>query len=180
MTELLPADGASYGFDNVAGVLGVSPTLLERYLGAARKISRIAVGRPVPSAATETFRVTNDLSQDDWVAGMPFGTRGGATFRYNFPQDGEYVVRVSLARGTGGQLATFDVPHALEVSLDNDIVLVAGGAEVDGHSDAGFTPLMFAARLGHIDTVDALLDAGADIGYIRISQLTKCADDAGA
>ena len=121
VTELLPADGASYGFDNVAGVLGVSPTLLERYLSAARKISRIAVGRPVPSAATETFRVTNDLSQDDWVEGMPFGTRGGATFRYNFPQDGEYVVRVLLARGTGGQLATFDVPHTLEVSLDNEI-----------------------------------------------------------
>ena len=122
VTELLPADGASYGFDNIAGVLGVSPTLLERYLTAAGKISRIAVGRPVPSATTETFRVTNDLSQDDWVEGMPFGTRGGATFRYNFPQDGEYVVRVLLARGTGGQLATFDVPHTLEVSLDSEIV----------------------------------------------------------
>ena len=122
VAELLSADGASYGFDNIAGVLGVSPTLLEGYLRAARKISRIAVGRPVPSATTETFRVTNDLSQDDWVAGMPFGTRGGATFRYNFPQDGEYVVRVALARGTGGQLAIFDVPHTLEVSLDDETV----------------------------------------------------------
>ncbi len=122
VAELLPADGASYGFDNIAGVLGVSPTLLEGYLRAARKISRIAVGRPVPSATTETFRVTNDLSQDDWVAGMPFGTRGGATFRYNFPQDGEYVVRVALARGTGGQLAIFDAPHTLEVSLDDETV----------------------------------------------------------
>ena len=122
VAELLPADGASYGFDNIAGVLGVSPTLLEGYLRAARKISRIAVGRPAPSATTETFRVTNDLSQDDWIAGMPFGTRGGATFRYNFPQDGEYVVRVALARGTGGQLAVFDVPHTLEVSLDDETV----------------------------------------------------------
>jgi hypothetical protein len=122
IAELLPADGASYGFDNIAGVLGVSPTLLEGYLRAARKISRIAVGRPVPSATTETFRVTNDLAQDDWIAGMPFGTRGGATFRYNFPQDGEYVVRVALARGTGGQLAIFDVPHTLEVSLDDETV----------------------------------------------------------
>ena len=69
VTELLPADGGSYGFDNIAGVLGISPTLLERYLGAARKISRIAVGRPAPSAATETFRVPNDLSQDEWVDG---------------------------------------------------------------------------------------------------------------
>ena len=122
VTELLPADGGSYGFDNIAGVLGISPTLLERYLGAARKISRIAVGRPVPSATTETFRVANDLSQDDWVEGMPFGTRGGATFQYNFPQDGEYVVRVLLARNAGDRLATFNVPHTLEVSLDNEIV----------------------------------------------------------
>ena len=122
VSALLPADGASYGFDNIAGVLGVSPTLLERYLAAARKISRIAVGRPVASATTETFRVTNDLSQDYWVEGMPFGTRGGARFQYNFPQDGDYVIRVTLARGTGGALAAFDVPHTLEVSLDNEIV----------------------------------------------------------
>ena len=122
VTELLPADGGSYGFDNIAGVLAISPTLLERYLGAARKISRIAVGRPAPSAVTETFRVANDLSQDDWVAGMPFGTRGGATFQYNFPQDGEYVVKVSLARNAGGRLAVFNVPHTLEVSLDNEVI----------------------------------------------------------
>ncbi len=122
VSELLPADGASYGFDNIAGVLGVSPTLLERYLAAARKISRIAVGRPVASATTETFRVTNDLSQDHWVESMPFGTRGGASFQHNFPQDGDYVVRVILARGTGGALAAFDVPHTLEVSFDNEIV----------------------------------------------------------
>lgn len=122
VTELLPADGGSYGFDNIAGVLGISPTLLERYLGAARKISRIAVGRPVPSAATETFRVPNDLSQDDWVEGMPFGTRGGAIFHYNFPQDGDYVVRVVLARNAGGNLAVFDAPHTLEVSLDGELL----------------------------------------------------------
>ena len=130
VSELLPADGASYGFDNIAGVLGVSPTLLERYLAAARKISRIAVGRPVASATTETFRVTNDLSQDYWVESMPFGTRGGASFQHNFPQDGDYVVRVILARGTGGALAAFDVPHTLEVSFDNEIVqsYTVGGA----------------------------------------------------
>ena len=122
VSALLPADGASYGFDNIAGVLGVSPTLLERYLAAARKISRIAVGRSAASATTETFRVTNDLSQDYWVEGMPFGTRGGARFHYNFPQDGDYVVRVTLARGTGGALAAFDVPHTLEISLDNEII----------------------------------------------------------
>ena len=122
VAELLPADGGSYGFDNIAGVLGFSPTLLERYLGAARRISRLAVGRPVPSATTETFRVVNDLAQDDWVEGMPFGTRGGATFRHHFPQDGDYVVRVALARNAAGALATFDVPHTLEIRLDQALV----------------------------------------------------------
>ncbi|MBM41007.1 MAG: hypothetical protein CL483_03670 [Acidobacteria bacterium] len=133
VAELLPADGASYGFDNIAGVLGVSPTLLEGYLRAARKISRLAVGRPAPSASTETFRVTNDLSQDDWVDGMPFGTRGGATFQHQFPQAGEYVFDVTLARGTGGQLRIFDLPHTLDISLDGETVqtYTVGGTPPD-------------------------------------------------
>ena len=62
--ELLPADDTSYGFDNIAGVLGVSPTSMDRYLAAARKISRLAVASPVPSPTAETFRIASDLSQD--------------------------------------------------------------------------------------------------------------------
>ena len=107
VAELLPADGASYGFDNIAGVLGVSPTLLERYLAAARKISRVAVGRPAPSATAEVFRLASDLPQDDWVVGMPFGTRGGGAFRHTFPEDADYVFRVRLSpqrRGRAGRL----------------------------------------------------------------------------
>ena len=61
VAELLPADGASYGFDNIAHVLGISPTLLERYLGAARKISRVAIGRPAPSPTASTFRLAGDM-----------------------------------------------------------------------------------------------------------------------
>ena len=129
VAELLPADGASYGFDNIAGVLGLSPTLLERYLAAARKISRVAVGRPAPSATAEVFRLASDLPQDDWVAGMPFGTRGGGAFRHVFPQDADYVFSVRLARDAGGNLAVFEEPHVLEVSLDGALVrtFTAGG-----------------------------------------------------
>ena len=129
VAELLPADGASYGFDNIAGVLGVSPTLLERYLAAARKISRVAVGRPAPSATAEVFRLASDLPQDDWVAGMPFGTRGGGAFRHTFPEDADYVFGVRLARSAGDNLAVFEVPHTLEVSLDGTLVrtFTAGG-----------------------------------------------------
>ena len=122
VAALLPADGASYGFDNSAGVLGVSPTLLERYLAAARKISRVAVGRPAPSATAEVFRLASDLPQDDWVAGMPFGTRGGGAFRHTFPEDADYAFRVRLARNAGDTLAVFTAPHTLEVSLDGTLV----------------------------------------------------------
>ena len=129
VAELLPADGASYGFDNIAGVLGVSPTLLERYLAAARKISRVAVGRPAPSATAEVFRLASDLPQDDWVVGMPFGTRGGGAFRHTFPEDADYVFRVRQARSAGDALAVFDIAHTLEVSLDGTLVrtFTAGG-----------------------------------------------------
>ena len=122
VAELLPADGASHGFDNIAGVLGVSPTLVERYLAAARRISRIAVGRPAPSATAEVHRLPSDLGQDDWVAGMPFGTRGGGAFRHVFPQDADYDFRIRLARDAGDALAVFTVPHTLQVSLDGTLV----------------------------------------------------------
>ena len=138
VAELLPADGASYGFDNIAGVLGVSPTLLERYLAAARKIARVAVGRPAPSATAEVFRLASDLPQDDWVAGMPFGTRGGGAFRHTFPEDAEYDFRVRLARNAGDNLAIFEVPHTVEVSLDGTLVrtFTAGRPPPDAPRDS--------------------------------------------
>ena len=138
VAELLPADGASYGFDNIAGVLGVSPTLIERYLAAARKISRIAVGRPAPSATAEVFRLASDLPQDDWVAGMPFGTRGGGAFRHTFPEDADYDFRVRLARNAGDDLAVFEAPHTLEVSLDGALArtFTVGGPPPDAPRDS--------------------------------------------
>ncbi len=117
---LLPADDGSYGFDNIAGVLGMSPTLLERYLSAAKKISRLAVGRPVPSPTAETFRLATDLTQDVRVDGLPFGTRGGTRIDYTFPEDAEYAIRVRLGRDASGTLVVFDTPHQLEVSLDGE------------------------------------------------------------
>ena len=116
VTDLLPADDTSYGFDNIAGVLGVSPTLMEWYLVAARKISRLAVGSPVPSPTAETFRIASDLGQDTHIDRLPFGTRGGTLIDYNFPEDAEYVIAV-LPDGP-----LFAGPHQLEVSLDGERV----------------------------------------------------------
>jgi len=123
VTALLPSDDASYGFDNIAGVLKMSPTLMERYVSAAQKISRMAVGGPVPAPSVDTFRVAEDVSQDDRLDGLPFGTRGGTRVRYRFPSDGEYVIQARLSRlGISGG-ATEDIPrfadsHDLEISVD--------------------------------------------------------------
>ena len=77
--DLLPADDSSYGFDNIAGVLRMSPSLMERYLSAAKTISRLAVGTPVKSAGAETVVLPPDLTQEYHFDGLPFGTRAGAS-----------------------------------------------------------------------------------------------------
>ena len=122
VNELLPPDDASYGFDNIAGVLGISPSLLEQYLLAARKVVRVALGNPDITPVGETFRLPGELRQDDRFEGLPFGTRGGTALQYNFPLDGEYVIRVQLDRNDNGGLANFPDRHDLELSIDGERV----------------------------------------------------------
>ena len=112
--ELLPADSASYGFDNIAGVLRVSESLMERYLTAARRIGRAAVGTTPPTAVARTYTVSPALPQDDHVEGLPYGTRGGALITHRFPLDAEYVLRVEVSRVSGGA--------QLEVTVDGERV----------------------------------------------------------
>ena len=99
-SSFLPADDASYGFDNIGSVLGLSPALQERYISAAGKISRLAVGDPATSPIVETYRVRSDISQDKHIDGLPFGTRGGVLIHHNFPLDAEYVIKVKLLKST--------------------------------------------------------------------------------
>jgi hypothetical protein len=101
---LLPADDSSNGFDNIADVLGVSPALLERYVSAAAKISRLAVGDPETAPLDVTYTVKGDLSQTSTLEGLPLGTRGGTLIRHNFPLDGEYRIKLSLAKLSFGQV----------------------------------------------------------------------------
>ena len=91
---LLPKDEASHGFDNVT-VGNLSPTLLDRYITAAQKISRLAVGAPRRSGG-DTIRIRPDITQEEHVEGLPLGTRGGALIPYTFPQDGEYEIQIRL------------------------------------------------------------------------------------
>jgi hypothetical protein len=118
VSSLLPADDSTYGFDNIASALNVSPTLMERYLAASRKISRTALGLPDRAASVETYRIPPDASQERHVEGLPLGTRGGALILHTFPEDGEYVIQAKLALDTQDNVPRYDEPHQLEIAVD--------------------------------------------------------------
>jgi mono/diheme cytochrome c family protein len=119
VAALLPADEASYGFDNVT-VGDLSPTLLDRYVSAAEKISRLAIGRPTRSPGGDTIRVPADLTQEEHLDGLPVGTRGGAVVPYTFPQDGDYEIQIRLARNRDEHVEGLSEAHDLELLLDKE------------------------------------------------------------
>ena len=114
---LLPKDDASHGFDNVT-VGELSPTLLNRYISAAEKISRLAVGSSFRKPGGDTFRLRPDLTQEEHVEGLPPGTRGGMLLDYAFPRDGEYEILIRLTRDRNEEVEGLREPHELEVLLD--------------------------------------------------------------
>jgi Protein of unknown function (DUF1592)/Protein of unknown function (DUF1588)/Protein of unknown function (DUF1587)/Protein of unknown function (DUF1585)/Protein of unknown function (DUF1595) len=116
VSTLLPADDSARGFDNVAGSLTISPTLLEAYTNAATRIARTAVGFwKSPTAAA--YIAPTDSSQNQHIEGLPFGTRGGMAVRHTFPSDGEYKFSVQNL-GIG----KFIPGEKLEFLIDNDLV----------------------------------------------------------
>ncbi len=123
VTSLLPKDDSSHGFDNV-GVGGLSATLLERYLSAAQKISRLAVGSAVRSATTHVAIVPVDLTQEQHLEGLPLGTRGGTLVRYTFPADGEYEIQIRLARDRNENVEGLTDQHQVELTNDGQRVQV--------------------------------------------------------
>ena len=90
----LPSDDSTSGFDNIAGALGISSTLVEAYVTAAQKIARLALGVPEPPTLA-IYRPREDTSQDYHIEGLPFGTRGGMLVDHLFPSDGEYTITVT-------------------------------------------------------------------------------------
>jgi hypothetical protein len=116
-TTFLPADDSSHGFDNMAGTLTTSPALMEAYLSAAGKISRLALGtETAPTLAV--FDAPHDTSQNGYIEGLPFGTRGGMLIEHEFPADGNYVFTV---KGMTGYFTAVlgNVPgEQLEVTVD--------------------------------------------------------------
>jgi len=121
VAQLLPSDESSFGFDNIT-VGELSPTLLERYLAAARKISRLAIGSPVRSPAGETILIPPDLTQEEHFDELPFGTRGGTAVPFTFPQDGEYEIRLELTRDRNEHIEGLGEPTDIELMLDGERV----------------------------------------------------------
>jgi hypothetical protein len=119
--EMLPKDDAGHGFDNVT-VSNLSPTLLDHYLSAAQKISRLAVGRAGRGPGGDTFRMPADRTQEAHVEGLPLGTRGGLVIDYVFPQEGEYQVQMRLTRDRNEEVEGLKQPHDVLVLLDKDEV----------------------------------------------------------
>ncbi len=133
--SLLPRDETGHGFDNITGEL--SPTLLERYLAAARKISRLAIGTPPRAPGGELVLVPVDRTQESQFRELPFGTRGGVLIPHNFPAGGEYEIHITLSRDRNEHVEGLYVPHEVELMIDGRQVrrFVVEPADGRDHTD---------------------------------------------
>ena len=125
VSSLLPKDDASHGFDNVANG-ELSPTLLERYLAAAQKVSRAAVGGRCRRLPATSSILPSDLTQEDHLDGLPFGTRGGTIVAHTFPLDGTYEIQMRLSRDRNENVEGLTEPQQVELTLDGQRVQVFG------------------------------------------------------
>jgi hypothetical protein len=139
VTTLLPADDSARGFDNVAGSLTISPTLIEAYTSAATRIARTAVGF-WKSPAEAVYISPADTSQNQHIEGLPFGTRGGMAVRHSFPSDGEYKF---VVQNFG--LGKFIPGEKLEFLIDSEVV------DIRDYTGVGLTAANSADNDGSID-----------------------------
>ncbi|QEF99778.1 hypothetical protein Mal15_38450 [Stieleria maiorica] len=118
---MLPADESSHGFDNVT-VADLPPTLVSRYINAARTISRLAIAQPSDQLEGHTYRMPADVTQEQHVVGLPPGTRGGMLIHHTFPRSGVYEVQVHLARDRNEHVEGLNGKYQMEFLLDRDRV----------------------------------------------------------
>ena len=165
VAELLPADDTyEHGFDNNGDVLSISPDLVARYLSAARRISRLAVGIPPVGPAVATYRVHPALLQDDRQDDrLSFGSRGGIAIPHYFPVDGEYTIRIRLHRNFSDYIIGYAAPQELDVRVDGALVtrFEVGDADAVGQ----MAPLSFSGNIAgapeweyYMNTGDAHLE----------------------
>ena len=123
-SELLPGDMAGFGFDNNADVLAITPGLMARYMSAATKISRAAVGSPETRPIMQVYKVGFENQEVRMGEDMPFATKGGLAVRHTFPLDGEYVFQIRLKKN--GTVSTIngieEDEHDIEVRVDHALM----------------------------------------------------------
>jgi Protein of unknown function (DUF1592)/Protein of unknown function (DUF1588)/Protein of unknown function (DUF1587)/Protein of unknown function (DUF1585)/Protein of unknown function (DUF1595) len=129
---LLPPDDSAYGFDNISDVLGLSPSLQERYLSAAESVSALAIGDPHVKAAGATYRIRQDLSQNEHIEGLPLGTIGGILVHHNFPLDGEYEFQAKLYRTNLNIMRGLEFAHQVEFTVGGQRIHLAN---IGGNAD---------------------------------------------
>ena len=149
--KYLPSDDSSNGFDNMAGTLGLSSTLVEAYVSAAGKLSRLAIGEATTPSLV-VYRVPEDTSQDYHVEGLPFGTRGGMLVNHVFPSDGEYTVTIVPIFGDNMSPQGFGTitNEKIEVLLDGQRVQLLNwqnGRQGQGVASAGMK-VRFTTKAG--------------------------------
>ena len=154
---LLPPDDSAYGFDNISDVLGVSPSLQERYLTAAKKVSALAVGDTRITPGSDTYRIRQDLSQDQHIEGLPLGTVGGILIHHTFPLDGEYTFQVKLYRTNLNIVRGLQYAHQVEFTVDGERIHLAS---IGGKSDLA---AMFEKPTDTGDAVEARLRVRAPV-----------------
>jgi hypothetical protein len=177
---LLPPDDTADGFDNIADVLSLSPSLLESYLSASAKISALAVGSAKITASSETYKVRGDMSQVEHLEGLPLGTRGGVSARHTFPLDGEYVIRVKLVETNLGTIRGLQDENQLEIAVGGQRVLLAPVGGYDDYMESGtnatnivnalYTRLQarVPVRAGQRQVTAAFLKPASSLGPIRM------------
>src|SRR5262249_43392340 len=134
--SLLPADDSAFGFDNNADLQVVSPSLLDRYLSAADRVSALAVGDPRTAPGSESYYTRGDQSQSQHLEGLPLGTVGGIGVRHTFPLDGEYQLQIALIRTNLEAARGLEQSHQLEIAIDGERVFLGA---IGGDAEAGQT-----------------------------------------
>ena len=163
--SLLPADSSRHGFDNIGDVLTISPMLLERYLSAARKISRLAIGDPTIPPVSETYTVPKYLKQNDRMSeDLPFGTRGGIAIHHHFPLDGEYVIQIRLQRNFREYVRGLQRARQLDVRLDGEKIKQFS---IGGEHKAGSSFIFSSAQTGDIEQeiYERTADKGLEVRF---------------
>ena len=165
VAELLPADNTyEHGFDNNGDLLSISPDLVSRYLSAARRISRLAVGIAPVGPTVATYRVHPALLQDDRQhEGLSFGSRGGVAVNHYFPVDGEYTIKIRLHRNFSDYILGFSAPQELDVRVDGELITRFSVGDADALGQ--MAPLSFSGNIAggpdweyYMNTGDAALE----------------------